>query len=684
MECECGSKFELSGCRGAVMIKGVICSLFLVLVGLGQIVTFPPVSTEGVSSIKFIPSNECCSYYVDATGGDDANSGQTPTLAWKTIAKVNAATLVAGQSVGFKRGETWRETLTPGQSGAAGSPITFAAYGSGAKPIISGADVVTGAWTNLPASENTADSTTGTANSRLANYIYYAPVTSISAGDVTSINVYLSGTGNTAAALYTQSSGGPASLVADCTTAAITAGTAGWHQFIPGEGCAVDATTVYWVGVQSAASWASGCEDGTGSAIAFEAHGYDGIFPATASETGPYTKNPAHIFITVAAGASNVWSASATTQPYIAFFDGTRGTKTASIATVSSANKWFWASNLVYVYSTSDPATAFTSPGIELGARTYGVNGNSKNYLTVDGLAFIGQNSYGVDNAGTNLSVLNSAFSHLGGAQSFGGFAILLRGVNSQAAGNTVSYINGRGIGAYGADNTVTGNTISDCWNGLEYPNQEGRGIDVAAARAVISNNVLARNSAGIFTTGAQDTVIKYNVLSDHHVNGIDIQNGTDDHPVLVYHNTVKHKPAVQDGHGINGQLLTRSVVFKNNLVYSDFTGTNNNVQCVYFDAADYHDIDIDYNLYYLAAGSTSNIGRLGAPANVYNTLADWKTALAGTAYSGGDVHAVSADPLFTNAAAGDFTLQAGSPAIGTGVYIAGVSTANPPNIGAK
>ena len=27
---------------------------------------------------------------------------------------------------------------------------------------------------------------------------------------------------------------------------------------------------------------------------------------------------------------------------------------------------------------------------------------------------------------------------------------------------------------------------------------------------------------------------------------------------------------------------------------------------------------------------------------------------------------------------------QAGSPAIGAGVYIAGVSTANPPNIGAK
>jgi hypothetical protein len=50
----------------------------------------------------------------------------------------------------------------------------------------------------------------------------------------------------------------------------------------------------------------------------------------------------------------------------------------------------------------------------------------------------------------------------------------------------------------------------------------------------------------------------------------------------------------------------------------------------------------------------------------------------------GSATNSVAGDPLFTNPAAGDFTLQAGSPAIGAGVYIAGVSTSNPPNIGAK
>jgi hypothetical protein len=86
-------------------------------------------------------------YFVDATGGSDAAAGTSEGTAWQTISKVNAASFSAGDSIAFKRGEEWRETLTPPSSGSSGSPITFTAYGSSALPIINGADVVTG-WTN--------------------------------------------------------------------------------------------------------------------------------------------------------------------------------------------------------------------------------------------------------------------------------------------------------------------------------------------------------------------------------------------------------------------------------------------------------------------------------------------------------------------------------------------------------
>ena len=102
-------------------------------------------------SILFLAASlSATTYYVDATGGNDSNSGLTEALAWKTIAKVNASSFSAGDSILFKRGETWREQLTVPSSGSAGNPITFGAYGTGADPIISGADLVT-TWTEYTA-----------------------------------------------------------------------------------------------------------------------------------------------------------------------------------------------------------------------------------------------------------------------------------------------------------------------------------------------------------------------------------------------------------------------------------------------------------------------------------------------------------------------------------------------------
>lgn len=83
----------------------------------------------------------CHIFYVDATAGDDSNSGLVPEAPWKTIAKVNAALLDPGERVLFKRGETWEERLTPTRSGSAGYPITYGAYGSGNKPCLDGTNI---------------------------------------------------------------------------------------------------------------------------------------------------------------------------------------------------------------------------------------------------------------------------------------------------------------------------------------------------------------------------------------------------------------------------------------------------------------------------------------------------------------------------------------------------------------
>ena len=83
-------------------------------------------------------------YYVDSNTGDDSNSGRSPSSAWRTIGKINSTDLLPGESVYFRRGEIWRETLEPTKGGAPGRPVTFTAYGIGPAPIISGSDIVKG------------------------------------------------------------------------------------------------------------------------------------------------------------------------------------------------------------------------------------------------------------------------------------------------------------------------------------------------------------------------------------------------------------------------------------------------------------------------------------------------------------------------------------------------------------
>ena len=100
----------------------------------------PTPSSSGSATPTPTPAPGGISIYVDPAG-NDSNSGTSPTSPWRTVAKVNATITQAGDVVFFKSGGIWRERLIP-HTGAAGSPITYAAYGTGPKPIISGADLV--------------------------------------------------------------------------------------------------------------------------------------------------------------------------------------------------------------------------------------------------------------------------------------------------------------------------------------------------------------------------------------------------------------------------------------------------------------------------------------------------------------------------------------------------------------
>jgi hypothetical protein len=81
-------------------------------------------------------------YYVDSSAGSDTNNGTSAASPWRTVAKVNSMSFGAGDHILFKRGDTWRELLSPHFSGEAGNPIVFDAYGTGPAPILTGASLL--------------------------------------------------------------------------------------------------------------------------------------------------------------------------------------------------------------------------------------------------------------------------------------------------------------------------------------------------------------------------------------------------------------------------------------------------------------------------------------------------------------------------------------------------------------
>jgi len=112
-------------------------------------------------------------YYVSTTGSNDTNNGTSPSTPWETLTKVNSFTFSPGDNILFNRGSGWYGSLVISNSGTAGNPITYGAYGTGANPVISGFTNVS-SWINLGSNiweSTSAVSTLSTCNMVVINRV---------------------------------------------------------------------------------------------------------------------------------------------------------------------------------------------------------------------------------------------------------------------------------------------------------------------------------------------------------------------------------------------------------------------------------------------------------------------------------------------------------------------------------
>jgi hypothetical protein len=133
-------------------------------------------------------------------------------------------------------------------------------------------------------------------------------------------------------------------------------------QGLSADVCFESADTNYWGSPSNVANWTSGFAAGSTSIVLSSTTHLAVGTPITLDQLDDTS-------LLLSSGwtlnSGNVWQISESTiTPLSVEFNGVAGTRVASVAAITAANQWYWAGGVLYVYSTANPATAFTNPGL--------------------------------------------------------------------------------------------------------------------------------------------------------------------------------------------------------------------------------------------------------------------------------------------------------------------------------
>ena len=349
------------------------------------------------------------------------------------------------------------------------------------------------------------------------------------------------------------------------------------------------------------------------------------------------------------------------------------GTYNSTTSLLTIEYDYTYSSNYIYVYSTTNPTTAYA--GIEVAQRPFCVSTNDNEYLHFDGIdvfycaiaGYDSNNDHEISDV-HGFIIENSEIGFIGGKRGDTGFGIATIYSDLIIKNNKIHDCGRRGVAidAYGYGFTVE-NTLVE--NNTFYNGYHTTGIDLDVCafgnkRYTISwNNVTIRNN--LFyespTRSAADgsnlifiqnnypsvcdltNIYIYNNIFKYPNGGAIMTEGIEG-PVYIYNNVFyEHNPSLPAWmafvlpQALGGQN-TNSVT-KNNIFYGGESGTFSAMEV--WGSWNVH----DYNLYYNAGTYT-------------------------------ETNKVTGNPLFVDATHNDFHLQAGSPAIDAGAIIPGIHCA--------
>ncbi|HEY3529504.1 MAG TPA: PKD domain-containing protein [Nocardioides sp.] len=356
--------------------------------------------------------------------------------------------------------------------------------------------------------------------------------------------------------------------------------------------------------------------------------------------------------------------------------DGGAGTSTAPYCTISAAVSHLQPGGTVFIGNgtyletlappsgtSSAPVTIAAWPGRQPTVGTGKTNGvllSSRSYVTVSGLRIVGTTGAGISvSGGSHVSLIGNEVTSAGqpvkGEIAQG---IRLSGTSAGLVSGNFTHDNSdHGIlltsGTTGM--TVSGNVSSGNAEGYQ---RNANGIDVISPGNTIIGNVTHDNEdSGInIYPGGNNSLVTLNVTYNNGDHGIDDLNVTGGRLIgnTVFHNCTSGINV----EGTSGNYTVKNNIAVDNAVYPAYHGIScsrraGNIGI--WDSAP-ATTTVDHNLVYLSK-----------PGTMYVFKSSYSSLAAMQAATGQEKHGVQADPRFTNASGGDFTLQAGSLAIDRG-----------------
>ncbi len=105
---------------------------------LGVLMLAALISTGGLMTVMAPAASAAGIVYYVSASGSDSNAGTSSTFPWKSLSKVNKTIFVPGDTISFRRGDTWTGGVVLNQSGTSTSNITLNGYGTGNQPSVTG------------------------------------------------------------------------------------------------------------------------------------------------------------------------------------------------------------------------------------------------------------------------------------------------------------------------------------------------------------------------------------------------------------------------------------------------------------------------------------------------------------------------------------------------------------------